>query len=126
MCRNDGGAVVVVAGVQDEADGVTNAFGWLDGAQFVKRQTVGLKNGAKHIQFGGLNRGIVRILDLLEQFAIVIKQAGNPFVQDQFLDNSYSEVSLSGADLADDQQARAIARIVFLRKFRGGEVRKLQ
>src|SRR5258708_8864708 len=126
ICRNDGGAVVVVAGVQDEADGVPNPFGWLDRAQFVKRQNVGLKNGAKHVQFGGLNRGIVRILDLLEQFAIVIKKAGNAFVQDQFLDNSHSEACLHGADPADDQHARAIARIVFLRKFRGGEVRKLQ
>ena len=30
--------------------------------------------------------------------------------------NSDRQVSLAGADLADDQQARAVARIVLLRK----------
>ena len=75
---DDRGAIVVVAGVQDQAYRVPNPFGRLDGAQFVEHQHFGFEHRAQDLQFGGLHRIVVGVLDLLQQFAIVVEEAGMP------------------------------------------------
>ena len=124
--RDDRGAIVVVARVQDQADRVPNPFCRLHRAQFVQHQNVRFKDGTKNVQLGGLNSGVVRILDFLQQFAIVIEQARDALVEDKFLSDPNRQVSLAGANLADDQQARAIARIVFLCKLGSREMSERQ
>lgn len=123
---DDGGAVVVVAGVENEADGIPNPFGGLDRAELIEHQHVSLKHGAKNVELGGLNGGVIRILNFLQQFAIIVEKAGYPFVEDELFCDSDCEMSFAGADLADDQQTCAIARIVLLGEFAGGEMRECQ
>ena len=47
-----------------------------------------------------------------------------PLVEDEFLGDANCQMSLAGADLPDDQESHAIARIILLRKPGGGEVGK--
>ena len=54
-----------------------------------------------------LHRIVVGILDLLQQFAIVVEEAGNALAQDQFLDDANGQMGLADADAADEQQAGA-------------------
>src|SRR3974390_494026 len=59
-------AVVIVASIENQTYGIPNPLGWPDGAQFVQHQDLGFKYRTKNIQFGGFDRGIVGILDLLK------------------------------------------------------------
>jgi len=116
------GAVVVVAGVQDQADGVPHPFGWLYGAQLVEDKDVGVEHGPKDVEFSGLDRRVVGILDLFQQFAIVVEQAGDAAGQNQFLEDSDGQVGLAGADFANDQQALVAAGIALFREVGRDEV----
>ena len=109
---NDGGAVVVVSRVENEADRVPNPFARFYRAQLVENENVRFEYRTKNVQFGRLNRRVIRILNLLQQFPVVAEQAGNSFVQDEVFDDAYREMSFAGADLADNQQAGSIARVV--------------
>ena len=76
----------------------------------------------KDVQFCGLYRRVVRILNLFQQFAIVVKQALNPAAENQFFDDSNGQVGLARTDCADDQQSLVAARVAFAGKVRGDEV----
>src|SRR5580700_6060357 len=65
---NDGRAVVVVARVEDEAYRVPDPLGRFDRSQFVEKKYLHVKNGAQHVEFGGLYRGVVGVLNLFQQF----------------------------------------------------------
>src|SRR4029077_17059524 len=78
------------------------------------------------VQFSGLHRRVVGILDFLQQFAIVVKQAGDAAVDDQFLDDPNRQVSLASSDLANDQEAFIAPRIAFLREAGRNKVSLLQ
>src|SRR5579864_2650220 len=118
---DDGRAIVVVAGVQDQADRVPDPLSRLDGAKFVEDENVGFEDRAENIQFGSLDGCIVGVLDLFQHFAIVVEQAGNAAIQ-QLLEDSDGQVGLAGSDLANNQQAFVAARIALLGKVGRGEV----
>src|SRR5205085_11630804 len=52
------------------------------------------------------------ILNLFEQFAVVVEKAGNALLEDQFLHDSYSEVSFTNPDRANQQKSRALDRVL--------------
>src|SRR5262249_30039961 len=91
---NDGRPVVVIARVEDQADGIPHPFRRLNGPEFVEDQNIGFEYGPQHIQLGGLDRRIVGILNLLQKLAIIVKKAGNATVEDEILNDSHSEMSL--------------------------------
>ena len=110
---NDGGAIVVVARIEDKADRVPDPFGWLDCSQFVECQHLGLEDRPQNFQFGGVHGIVVRVLDFLQQLAVIIKQAGNALADDQLLDHPDSEMRLAHANRPDQQQSSVVHRIFF-------------
>src|SRR5436305_10888228 len=50
VSRDDGGAVVVVARVQDKTDGIPDPFRRLDRAKFIEHQDFGIEDGTKDVQ----------------------------------------------------------------------------
>ena len=70
--------------------------------------------GTKHVEFRGLHGRVVGVLNFLQQFAIVVKQAGDAAVDDQFFEDADGQMGLAGSDLANDQQAFVAARVAFL------------
>src|SRR5208337_2994364 len=120
--RNDGCAIVVIARVKNQADRIPNPFRRFYGAQLIEHQDVGFKHGTKHVQFGSLNRAVVGILNFLQQLTVVVKQAGNALVEDEFLRDRNRQMSLAGANLADNQKSGAISRIVLLSELGSGEM----
>src|SRR5579872_3560551 len=86
--RDDRCAIVVVPGVQDKANRVPNPLRRFDRAEFVENENVRLEYWPENVQFRGLDRRVIGILNLLQQLAIVVKQAGNAAIKNQFLDDS--------------------------------------
>jgi hypothetical protein len=123
---NDGGAVVVVAGIQNQAHRVPDPFRRFDCAQFVEHQHFGVEHGPQNVEFGGIHRGVIGVLDFLKQFPIIVEQTRNTPGQDQVLDDPSRQVGLAHADLADDEQACTIVRVVVFHKLRGGDTRQGQ
>src|SRR5215831_10543530 len=115
---NDGRPVVVVARVEDQADGVPHPFRRLHGAEFVQDQNIGFEYRPKHIQLGGLDRRIVGILNLLQKLAIIVKKAGNTTVQNELFNDPYREMCLPRTELANDQQSLITAWIALLSEIR--------
>ena len=73
--RNDGGELVVIAGVEDKGDRIPDPLVGLLRTQVVEHQHLGRKDRLQQLQFGGLNLRIVTVLDTLEQLTIVAEQA---------------------------------------------------
>src|SRR5215467_1149854 len=71
VCRDNGCLLLVVAAVEDMADRVPHPLGRLDRAQLVEHQDLSLKNRPQDFQLCGLDARVVRVLDFLEQLAIV-------------------------------------------------------
>ena len=69
-----------------------------------------------------MDRRVVGILDFLQKFAVVVEQAGDTAVDDQFLQDSHRQMSLAGADLADNHQPFIAVRVALLGKIRGYEM----
>src|SRR5258708_10549159 len=111
--RNNRGAIVVVAGVQNQTHRVPNPFCGLDRPEFVEREHFRFEHRAKDVQFSGLHRLVVRILDLLEQLAIVVEQAANALPHNQFLNNADCEMGFAHANATDQQQAGIVQRKFF-------------
>ena len=120
---DDGGAAIVVAGVEDVGDGVPDPVGGLGGAELVEDEDFGVEDGREDLEFGGLDLSVVGVLDLLEEFAVVDEEAGGAAFGDEGLQDADGEVSFADADGAGEQEAGAAGfERVGLDEFAGGEV----
>ena len=122
---DDGGSIVVIASVEDQADCVPHPLAWLYGAKFVEQQHLGLKHGPQHLKLRCLDRIVIGVLNLLEELAIVTKEARASTGNNEFLQQAYGEMSFAGSDSADQEYAGAIARVKLLQEARGGDMGKL-
>jgi hypothetical protein len=102
---DDGGPLVVVAGIEDVSDSVPDPLGGFGGAELVEDEDFGFKDGAKDFELGGGHLGVVGVLDFLEQLAVVAEEALHSFFDDQRLEDAHCQMSLADADGAGEQQA---------------------
>src|ERR1700733_4424734 len=56
---DDGGAIVVIPRIEDQADRIPNPFRGLDRAQSIENQHLALKNGSKHVQLSRSDRIVI-------------------------------------------------------------------
>ncbi len=56
------------------------------------------KTGRKHFELGGLDGGVIGVLYLLEQFAIIVKKARDAFFENQFTDDADREMGFAYSD----------------------------
>ena len=99
---DDGGAVVVIARVQDKTDGVPDPLCGLDRAQFIEHQNLGVENWTKDVELSRLYRLVVGILNLLEQLAVVVKKTSSSLAENQLFNYANGKMSFADADAADD------------------------
>src|SRR3981081_3231907 len=50
---------------------------------------------------------------MLQQFAVIVEEASNPFTTDQFLDNSDRQMGLAYTNRADQEQTSLVDRVLF-------------
>src|SRR6266481_3908350 len=117
VCSNQRGLLLVVAIVQDVADCVPHPLGRADGPKLIEKEDFSLKNRSQDFQFRSLHAGIVGILYLLKQLAIIAKQAGDAFVADELVQNAHSQMGLAHADGSGEEQAGALKRIILYEKY---------
>src|SRR5205814_6517270 len=72
----------------------------------------GLEDGAQHVHLGDLNAGVVGILHLLQQLAVIVEESGDAFAQDELAQDADREMRLAGADGADEDQPGLLERIL--------------
>jgi hypothetical protein len=72
---DDGCAHAVIAAVNHQRDSVPYPLTGSNGAEVVQDEDLGVHNRVQYFEFGGCYLGIVRVLDMSQQFAIVAKQA---------------------------------------------------
>ena len=71
VCGDDGGLAVVVAGVEDERDRVPDPLVRFLRAQVVEDEHFGGEDRLEQVELGGADVGVIAVLDVLEQFAVV-------------------------------------------------------
>ena len=101
---DDGGAFLVVAGVEDDADDVADPIGRLAGAEVVEDEDFDGANRIEDRHFGGFAGGIVAGLDLFEKFAVIAEEA-RVSADDEFLDGGDGEVRFAYAGWAHEEEA---------------------
>ena len=119
---DDGGAIVVIAGIEDEADRVPGPFAGLDRAEFIEHQHLGFEHRAQHFEFGRLDGVVIRILDLFQKLAVVAEEAAAAPLPDQLFQDPDREMRLASADSTNDQQPRTVSWIKLLDEAAGGDV----
>ena len=107
--RNNCRTVLVIPRVQDQAYRIPYPFCRFHRAQFIEHQHFRLKYRAQYLQLRSLHRAVIRILDLLQQFPVIVEQAPNPLAQDQFFDNTDRQMRFSRSDRSDQQQSCILA-----------------
>src|SRR5581483_10707757 len=122
---DDRGAVVVIAGIENQTDRVPHPLRGFDRAEFVQNQDFGIEHRAQNFKFSGTDRVVVGILYLLQQFAVVVKEAGDVLAENQFSYDAHGEVGLTHADTADQKQAGVVHRVLF-HKLAGCHARRSQ
>src|SRR5208282_3695962 len=78
----------------------------------------------QHLKLRRLDRIVVGVLNLFQQFAIVAKEAGASSGGNEFLKKTHCEVGLAGPDSADQEQPSPVSRIKLLHEARGTDVGK--
>ena len=73
---DDGGALFVVARVENDAHDVADPVGGLAGTEVVEDEDFDGADGVEYGHFGGFAGGVVAGLDFFEEFAIVTEKAG--------------------------------------------------
>src|SRR5271165_4663252 len=106
---DDGGSLVVVARVEDVGHGVPYLFGGLRSAEFVENEDFGLEDRAQNFKLGGEHLRIVRVLDLLEQLAVVTEEPADAFLDDQRLQDADGEMGFAYSDRSGKQQAMPLS-----------------
>ena len=104
---DDGGAFVVVAGVEDEGDRVPDPVGGFSGAEFVEDEDLGVEDGLEDFHLRGRNLRVVGVLDFLQELAVVAKEAVDPFFDDEGVEDADGEVGFTDADGPGEQEAAA-------------------
>src|SRR5581483_207186 len=104
--------VVVVAGIQDETYRVPNPLGRLDRAQFVQDQHLRLKHWPQNVKLGRLDGIVVGVLDLLQQLTVIVEEARDVLLEDEFLHDPHSQVGLADTNGANQEQPGIFKRIM--------------
>ncbi len=108
ISRDHCGSIVVIAGVEDQADGVPHATRSVSRTPSSSSNNTSASNtGRSKPEFGRLHRIVVGILYLFQQFAVVVKKAGASLwpissLRCRLRDGSYHSRS------ADQQQPSAL------------------
>ncbi len=110
--REDGGALRVVAAVDDVGDRVPLPVGGLHRAELVDDQHFGVEHGAQHVHLGLVHRRIERVLDVLEQLAVVVEEAADAFIAHQQLEHADGKMRLPHANVAHEEQTGFVDRIL--------------
>lgn len=108
---DDGSEIGVVTRVEDEADRIPNPLGRLNGAEVIEQQDFGLEDRAQDFELGGLDRWVVGILNLLEEFAVIAKAGVDAFGR-QFFESCDREMSFADAAWANEEESCAVERIL--------------
>src|SRR6202034_1295806 len=109
-----GDTLLVVSRVQDVADGLKRPQRRFAGTDIVEYKNFRLQHRLKDTHLGGLAFGVVAVLDLLQQLAIIVEQSAVP-AEDDFLERRDGKMRLANAAGAHQQQAILVAH----GKFRG-------
>src|SRR6187402_2657 len=105
--RNDGGALVVVARIENVSDGVPDPVRGLGRADLVEDEDLRIEDRLQDAEFGRCHRGVVGVLYLLQELAVVVKEPlGSPL--DERLQNTDGQMRLSYADISRQEQSCAI------------------
>ncbi len=91
---------------------VPDPFGRLHCAKLVKHEHFGVEYRLENLQFCRLNAGIVRVLYLLQQLAIVVEEARGALLNHELAQDSDSQMRLTHADRSKQHQAGALDRIL--------------
>src|SRR5271167_55652 len=74
--RDNRGAPLVVAGVQDDADDVADPIGRFASAEIIEDQDFNRADGFENAHFRGFASRVVAGLDFFEEFAVIAEEAG--------------------------------------------------
>jgi hypothetical protein len=107
---DDGGAAVVVAGVEDVLDGVPDPVGGFGGTEFIEDEDFGVEDGGEDLTLGEIVAA-VGVLDLLEEIAVVVEEAFGAAVGDEGLEDADGEMGLADADVAGEEETFAVSLI---------------
>ncbi len=104
---DDGGLLVVVAGVEDEGDGVPDPLVGLLRAEVVEDEDFGGEDGLEQFELGGVDLRVVAVLDVLEQLAVVAEEAADAALLHEAAQDADGEMGFADADGAGEEQALA-------------------
>ena len=99
--RNDRRALVIVASVEDVADGVPHPFGRLYRAEFIEHEHFGLEYWLENFQLRSLDARVVGVLYLLQQLTIIVKKAGGILLDDQLAQNAHGQMRFPYTDRSE-------------------------
>ncbi len=111
--RDDRRLVVVVAAVEDVIHRVEHPLRAAHRTQLVDHQHFGVEHRPQDFHLRHPHRRVKRVLDRLQQLAIVAEQARHALVANQRLQNSDRQMRLAHAYRAHKQQAGLLDRILF-------------
>jgi hypothetical protein len=93
-------------------------------AEVIDHEDLGGEDGLEQLKFGGLNLGVIAVLNALEEFAVIAEEAADAALQDKSLKYTDREVCLAEARGSDKEETVAHSvGWIGLDEFAGDEVR---
>lgn len=101
---DDGGAALVIASVENDADDVADPIGRLAGTEIIEDENFDGTDGLENAHFRGFAGGIVAGLDFLQEFAVIAEEAGVTATNEIFQGGD-GEMSLANSRRAHEEEA---------------------
>jgi len=111
--RDDRSSLVVVTSVEDVTDSVPHPLGRLHCSEFVEDKHLSVKDRPENFQLRGLHAGIVGILNLFQQLAVVVKKARRVLLYNQLAKDADCQVCLTHPDRTEQHEAGGLDWIFF-------------